>query len=51
MSIHPNVFDTGNVRGELRVEAEVAVVGSGAGGAVYRPVAYSDCQRAMSSGL
>ncbi len=34
MSIHPNVVDTSEVRGLLRVEAEVVVVGSGAGGAV-----------------
>jgi choline dehydrogenase-like flavoprotein len=34
MSVHPNVVDTSKARGVLRVEAEVAVVGSGAGGAV-----------------
>ena len=34
MSAHPNVVDTSKARGVLRVEAEVAVVGSGAGGAV-----------------
>ena len=34
MNTHPNVFDTSEVRGLLRIEAEVAVVGSGAGGAV-----------------
>ncbi len=34
MSIHPNVVDTSEVRGQLRVEAEGGGVGSGAGGAV-----------------
>jgi len=34
MRLHPNVVDTSEVRGLLRWEAEVAVVGSGAGGAV-----------------
>ena len=34
MSQHPNVVDTADVRGLLQVQAEVAVVGSGAGGAV-----------------